>query len=148
MENDVPWVIFDIDGTLANIKHRLHNIKDGKKDWDAFNNAMWCDVLKTDIHALYKMCSDAGYKIMIVTGRKEQYRNDTQAWLWSHGITFEQLYMRPDGDHRSDVDIKQEIFDNHIDGKDVLFAVDDRDRVVEMWRANNITCLQVQKGDY
>ena len=144
----MTWVIFDIDGTLANISHRLHHITGEKKDWDGFNQFLHLDELKPDIAALYKMCSDAGYHIMIVTGRSEKYREVTQKWLWDNGIIFEHLYMRPDGDKSPDTEIKQSILNKYILGKKVLFSVDDRDRVVEMWRRNGITCLQVQKGDY
>ena len=29
-------IICDIDGTLADLHHRLHHIKNGNKNWDAF----------------------------------------------------------------------------------------------------------------
>jgi len=148
VDEDMPWVIFDIDGTLANIDHRLHHITGDKKDWDEFSNWMHLDRLKEDIYALYMMCKFSGYNIMVVTGRFERYRSITEEWLKLRGITFKHLYMRPDGDYSPDYEIKQRILDEHIADKKVLFAVDDRDRVVEMWRSNNITCLQVQKGDY
>jgi len=143
------WIIFDIDGTLADISHRLHYIKDvEKKDWDSFNILMRFDEVKKDIKALYKLCYDSGYNIAIVTGRFNKYRTVTQNWLWMNGIAFDELYMRPDGNFQSDNSIKEEIFNNHFSDRHIRFVVDDRDRVVEMWRSKGLTVLQCQKGDY
>lgn len=59
------------------------------------------------------------------------------------------LHMRPDGDFRPDVEVKKEIYKREIEGQfKVLFAVDDRASVVEMWRAQGLVCLQCAKGDF
>jgi len=59
------------------------------------------------------------------------------------------LFMRPDGDFRADNIVKQEIYDTHIKGKhDVLFVMDDRQQVVDMWRRNGLTCFQVAEGNF
>lgn len=156
----MTWAIFDQDGTLADITHRLHFIKgirqEGdnewsgveKKDWDGFNSHIHLDKPKPDIvrlnHMAFKECM-----IAIVTGRSEQYRQATEAWLKQHNIHYHELLMRKQGDFRSDYIVKQEIYDTHFKGqRQVLFAIDDRDQVVDMWRRNGITTLQCQKGDY
>ena len=57
--------------------------------------------------------------------------------------------MRADNDQRPDSEVKQDILNSlKAQGKKILFTVDDRQSVVDMWRANGITCLQCQKGDY
>jgi hypothetical protein len=60
----------------------------------------------------------------------------------------ETLYMRQDGDFRRDDIVKQEILDKYIDKDRVLFVLDDRDQVVDMWRRNGLTCFQVAEGDF
>ena len=56
--------------------------------------------------------------------------------------------MRQDGDFRRDDIVKQEILDKYIDKDRVLFVLDDRDQVVDMWRRNGLTCFQVAEGDF
>ena len=57
--------------------------------------------------------------------------------------------MRGDKDNRPDSEIKQDILKQlQKEGKEILFVVDDRQSVVDMWRANGITCLQCKKGNY
>ena len=62
------------------------------------------------------------------------------------------LMMRPDNRrHDPDKDIKQDMFNEilkTVDKSNILFAVDDRQRVVDMWRSNGITCLQVAEGNF
>lgn len=143
---DVKWVIFDLDGTLADIKHRLPEIKAGK--YNESMDKLADDELKTDIFMLWDAMYCEGYEIAIVSGRNEDYRDATAEWLASHGIQYKELHMRKSKDYRSDYVIKQEIYDEHFRDREILFAIDDRDRVVQMWRDNGITCLQCQKGDY
>lgn len=166
----LPYIIFDIDGTLANIKQRLHHIQELKEDvrdengswkgtkvvknpdWDAFNRAMVNDSPNQHIIAIYKsMCNmqrGGDYPAVFVTGRPEDYRAETEEWLRNNGMAPTRLFMRPTKDYRSDVEIKREIHDNYIKGAPVLFVVDDRDAVVAMWRELGYKCLQCQKGDY
>ena len=50
--------------------------------------------------------------------------------------------MRKAKDNRQDSMVKQDILDAlKAEGKDIIFAVDDRQQVVDMWRGNGITCL-------
>lgn len=160
------WIIFDIDGTLANIQHRLHHIKysafletlpvgsaipsedEFKKNWDKFNSLMHMDFPKQSIIKLNAAMFNAGYNIAVVTGRFEKYRKITQDWLLESGVALDKLFMRKDGDYRSDWQVKQDILLDDFTGKPILFVVDDREQVVDMWRKNGITCLQCQKGDY
>lgn len=142
------WIIFDIDGTLANIKHRLHYIQGEKKDWDGFNSQMLSDELKLPIFELYYICANAGYNIAIITGRFEKYRMDTLFWLSKNNIHCDELHMRPNDDYSSDYIIKEMIWEKHFKNRNVVFVVDDRQRVVDMWREKGLTVLQCQKGDY
>jgi len=86
----------------------------------------------------------------VISGREEKFRAISQLWLNAHLGSFESLLMRSDGDNRPDEIVKHEIYLNKIEGVyDVQFVVDDRNRVVKMWRnVLGLTCLQVRDGDY
>ncbi len=141
-------IIVDIDGTLADITHREKYVRKNPKDWKSFFNAMdkdtiapWCKAL---IHAMEK-----DYQIILCSGRPGNYREPTEKWLNENGIENYLLFMRKAGDFRSDTVAKKEIYENYIKPHyDVLFVVDDRQKVVDMWREEGLTCLQCDKGDF
>ena len=57
--------------------------------------------------------------------------------------------MRKDNDFRPDEEIKKEIYFNKIiNNYNILFILDDRTKVVKMWRELKLTCLQVDDGDF
>lgn len=143
-------IIFDIDGTLADIRHRRPFLEQEIPDWKAFNNKMGDDTPNTPVIALYKTLWHSGeYDIILTSGRAERDRKITEQWLIWNDIPFNRLEMRKDKDNRADYTIKQEILDMFIkEGKEILFAVDDRQQVVDMWRRNGITCLQCDVGDF
>lgn len=158
------WIIFDLDGTLADISHRLKYIKipdhdgiteneidkiaDFIPDWDKFNGECYKDVPKSEIVELLKMCHKYGKSIAIFTGRMETTKERTIEWLRRNGISYDLLEMRKSKDYRSDVDVKNEMFEKHFEKEQIWFVVDDRDKVVDLWRKLGLTCLQCQKGDY
>lgn len=143
-------IIVDLDGTLCNIDHRLHHIKGERKDWDAFFAGImddsvneWCVEIVTGMQKM-------GAEILFITGRMWKYEDVTHDWI-KHiaGIRHWSLFMREDGDYRPDWEVKQDIYRLMIMPYDnVLFALDDRQQVVDMWRRNGVTCLQCAKGDY
>lgn len=151
-----PWVIFDLDGTLADITHRLMYIKDPfpapnkdwKPDWPSFNAACSYDHIKPRIAELLLSFHKMHRKIAIFTGREETYGQPTKEWLLKRNIHWDLLVMRPAKDYRADHIVKKEMFDKHFTKEDIWLVVDDRDGVVKMWRDIGLTCLQVQKGDY
>ena len=143
-------ILFDIDGTLALIDHRRPQLDGERPNWKAFNALMGDDTPNPPVVALYKTLWETGqYELILVSGRGEESRDLTENWLFWNEIPFETLLMRPKNDTRSDVVIKREILAAlRGQGKSVLFAVDDRQSVVDMWRANGVTCLQCAEGDF
>jgi hypothetical protein len=146
-------IIFDIDGTLSDVTHRRHHVTNGNRDWDAFFGAMGDDPVVEDVAWLFHRInesSDDGFDIFIFTGRPEKYREVTIGWLWENALKdYESMLMRPDGDYRPDTEIKREMLDRlRADGYNVRFVVDDRPSVVAMWRAEGLTVLQVDSGEW
>jgi hypothetical protein len=133
-------VIVDIDGTLALITDR--------------NPYSHLGVLKDKpnaaVIAVARALASAGHVLVVVSGRAEAARADTELWLTRHlGAPFEGPHMRDDGDGRQDAVIKREIYEREIAPRyDVLCALDDRDQTVRMWRALGLTCLQVAPGEF
>jgi hydroxymethylpyrimidine pyrophosphatase-like HAD family hydrolase len=148
-------IICDLDGTLANCEHRVHHVQkvDGnglkkRPNWEAFYAGVKDDTVNPAVGITIRSLLDGDYPIIFCSGRPERCRADTEAWLAKHYIYDYTLLMRPDGDFRADYIVKQEILDNHIDKDRVLFVMDDRQQVVDMWRRNGLTCFQVAKGDF
>lgn len=150
-------ILCDIDGTAANIEHRRHFVekKDSNKvNWQKFFKEMvhdtpneWCQQL---LGAMY----EGGHQIIFVTGRPDDYREETRLWLRQHyqHILFKELYMRPKGNTEQDYVIKERIYDecfvtNGLE-KEILFVVDDRKQVVDMWRRRGLTVLQCDIGNF
>lgn len=138
-------VIFDLDGTLADIDHRLHFVQGDSKDWDGFYAACIVDSPKMPIIELARMCDDARHEIIISSGRSAKVRDKTENWLATHEVPYKQLLMRPDGSFVPDQALKKAWLDQGKfgDKNDILFVVEDRDRMVKMWRDQGLTCLQV-----
>lgn len=143
---DVPGrqtvVICDIDGTLAEKGSR------NAYDWGKVCNDS--PILKVmEILLALSSLPVPSYEVILVSGRDESCREETQEWLSAYRIKYVSLYMRPKGDNRPDTVIKREIFDNRIRDKyNVLCVLDDRNKVVKMWRELGLTCLQVAEGDF
>lgn len=131
-------VICDIDGTLARMVTR------GPYDTSRYHED---EVIET-VHWAFARLSENAVRI-IVSGRSDDHQGVTRNWLREHGITFDHLFMRPSGDVRNDAIVKREIYETHIKGKfDVRLVLDDRNRVVDMWREQGLTCFQVAAGDF
>lgn len=141
--------IFDIDGTLADCSHRLPHIQKMPKDWKAFFAAVIDDAPIAHIIGLAVDLHTAGAKIVYVSGRSDECRNETLTWLGQQGLPEGRLYMRKSGDHRDDDILKAELLaELLVDGFKPVMAFDDRNRVVAAWRGNGVPCAQVAEGNF
>lgn len=138
------YVIFDLDGTIANLDHRLHFLKDSApQDWEGFFQACDGDILNEWALSLAYALDMDGYQIVIVSGRPERTREKTKAWLDKHAFPyFELVLVRKDGDHAPDELLKENWLKQFTGREEILFVVDDRQKVVDMWRENGLVCLQ------
>lgn len=142
--------IFDVDGTLMDISHRRKFV-DGsqKKDWKAFRDATSQDTAKEEIFAVAKSLQAEGHRIIITSGRNISQRAVTLKQLFAGGLRPAAIYMREDDDFRSDDVLKSEFLDTmRKEGFNPTVAFDDRQQVVDMWRARGLTCVQVAEGDF
>lgn len=134
-------ILVDLDGTLA-----IHNGRspyDTAKCGEDLLNQPVFDIIHTFGRGLPPVA------IVYCSGREDIFREETQAWLDGHGCPAGPLFMRAGGDTRNDAIVKNELFDAHIrETYFVQFVLDDRDRVVKMWRELGLTCLQVAYGDF
>lgn len=153
-----PLYIFDIDGTLADCRHRLHYIDkaNGSQDWELFYRACTQDkpilpVIETMNSLLY-----AGAEIWFFTGRSDIVESQTVQWLERFTkLRFKNrfasnLMMREQGDRRPDHEMKKELYEMmfHEDRERLVGVFEDRKRVVDMWRSLGVTCFQVSSGEF
>lgn len=127
-------VIVDIDGTLA------HN--DGHRSFYDYSKVLGDKPVWPVIDAANGLNNI--HHTVVVSGRKAECREDTEAWLLMHGVHYDEFYMRADGDDRADTIVKMEILRDKIAPEfEVIAAIDDRPSVCEMWRKVGIPTFQV-----
>lgn len=143
-----PYVFVDMDGTLADLTHRLHYIQQRPKDHDSFYREISGDtvfpVIRRWVNELYE---SGEYYIMIVTARRASCYVETATWLWENNIHYHGLVMpRADDDHRPDPVIKRDILEQFKSlGREVAFVIDDRPSVIRMWRDNRVKVYPVNQ---
>lgn len=134
-------ILCDLDGTLA--------LFDTANPYDR-------DFLKDTVNKPVEIVISAAVNssnwsplIILVSGRKSEFREQTEKWLEDNGISYDYLFMRPENDKRKDVIVKQEIYEAEIKGKfNVVFVLDDRNQVVDFWRSVGLKCFQVADGNF
>ena len=164
-------VIFDLDGTLANIDvRRDKSLKpNGKLDWDIFaspTSVMDWDTPNKPVVKMAQLFHNDGFRIVIFSGRNDRSFHATRDWLKIHNVPVDLLVMRPDKfkddswpvadgnpatfDMRfiPDEILKKKMLDTFVDIDDVFLVVDDRDKVVKMWRDLGLNTFQVAPGDF
>lgn len=92
--------VFDIDGVLADVRHRLHHVASRPKDWDAFFGAAPDDPALGEGLSAVATAARAGHVVVYLTGRPERCRAATLDWLAAQGLPAGELYMREDSDRR------------------------------------------------
>jgi predicted kinase len=139
-------IIVDIDGTLAHMNDR------GPYDYSKVQTDK-LDISVAEIVQRYYQRNineeNPDTTVIVVSGRKDSCYNETVEWLKNNGVQYDKIYMRKHNDDRDDRIVKQEIFYENIEPYyNVRFVLDDRDRVVAMWRREKLKTLQVGPGDF
>ena len=159
--------IFDLDGTIANIdaRRKLCDKGNGKLDWKMFFDPenISLDLPNFPVIHTLQTLHKAGFKIVIFSGRSKLTKEATVKWLNKFEVPFHVLKMRPTNTAGSvqppnmkfefmpDDDLKKMWLDKIFPGDEVnriISVFDDRDKVVRMWRANNLPCFQVAPGNF
>ena len=143
--NSSNAVIFDLDGTLSDCTHRMHYLDNKPKDFDSFYGAMGNDIVVKPVASMLRNLT--GVSKLVLTARPVSYSHVTEEWLSKHDLLshIQGLYMRPDEQRRvPDYLYKQSMIDAIRKEYNILLVIDDRDRVVNMWRENGIYCLQAK----
>jgi predicted kinase len=144
-------IICDLDGCLAlGMHHR------GPYDWMKVGD----DIIDPAVEKIVrKFYDDDDYTVIFLTGRDGCCAKETGEWLERHGFptnipdscNFNSfLYHRVAGDCRKDSIVKRELYEQYIKGRyNVLFVLDDRSSVVQMWRNElGLKTLQVAEGNF
>lgn len=142
-------IVFDVDGTLADLTHRLHYVDGPHKDYDAFfdpeeiakDGVIWP---VAELLMLVALTTASDHKVVFCSGRPEKTRAATVKWFKDNlGFDPMHLYMRPDDDTRPDHVVKNQLLDGmREDGFEPFLVIDDRQTVVDMWRDEGLYVLQ------
>jgi hypothetical protein len=128
-----PLAVFDIDGVLADVRHRLHHVEGRPKDWDAFFAAAADDPPLAEGVALAQE-SAKDCDVVYVTGRPERCRADTLDWFRRHGLPDGRLSMRRDDDRRPARLAKPQLLRSLARDRVVAVVVDDDAQVCAAYR--------------
>jgi len=163
-------IIFDLDGTLADIEERKQKAQwesnDKAMDWDIFFDPenIKLDKPKPEVIKCAQMFHQQGYKIVIFSGRNDRSFATTKEWLSDHNVPYDLLVCRPDkfkdeswpvadGNPATpamrfmpDQILKKIMLDTFVDIDDVFIIFEDRKKVVDMWRELGLTCFEVEEA--
>jgi len=128
-----PLAFVDIDGVLADVRHRLHFIERRPRDWDGFFAAAVDDPAHPEGIALVETLQ-ADHEIVFLTGRPHRLAADTERWLAQHGVGGHRLVMRPERDRRPAASVKLELLRRLARGRQVAVVIDDDADVIRTMR--------------
>lgn len=141
------FCVFDLDGTIADITHRVHHVSGtGKPNWKAFFEECVDDLPVWEVVDSLRAHLVAGHRVEIWSARSDEVREQTEHWLqWKACLSPHLLkHMRAADDNTPDVELKR--FWLHQEDRKPDVVYDDRQRVVDMWRSEGITCFQVTEN--
>ena len=162
-------IIFDVDGTLLNIEHRLHFLKKSPKDWKAFRDPELKDLDEPRMEVIRIAESLGSYRkrthnpakstggpnsadvnrLILASGRVLAESSDTLTSLskFMDINVFERTYFRSNKDFREDIEVKSDMLNKmRKHGYDPVMAFDDRPSVIRMWRERGLVVADVGYG--
>lgn len=141
--------VFDIDGTVADCSHRRHFVQTKPANWDAFNSLVSLDPPVVPVVEIARLLYRSGYPLIFLSGREgtKKLHDDTVQWLYKTFGTFDfSLWMRTEGDNRSDEIVKLELMKAHIEPiYNVIGIFDDRPKVIRSWREHGYFVFDVNQ---
>ena len=155
----MKYIVFDIDGVLADCSHRLKYIQGKDKDYDKFYSDE--EIMKDKIIEAGRKIVDMLYnlytmedfyrptefygKIILLTGRSEICEETTRIWVSKNifeDLSLYSIIMRPKNDWRPAHQVKEDLVEKHIGFENILFAFDDDDQVNEMYKKHGVMCYK------
>jgi phosphoglycolate phosphatase-like HAD superfamily hydrolase len=132
VNDERPLAVFDVDGVLADVRHRLHHLETRPKRWDAFfRDAVHDPPLAEGIALCLESAKEC--EVVYVTGRPESCRRDTLEWFARQGLPAGRLSMRRSGDRRPARLAKPELLRSLARGRVVAVVVDDDEQVCDAY---------------
>lgn len=143
-------IVVDLDGTLALDDGRAEKyLRKGKKDWDGYYDAAGDDLPNGPIIALVNTLYGSGnFDVWILSGRIERTREVTEEWLFTQEVLYDNLIMRATDDRTQDTELKLQWVERYNLKGRIRFVIEDRQRMVDAWRAAGFTTLQVAPGNF
>jgi len=133
---------------LSDAAGRQHFLERRPKDWDGFFAAAGNDPLIDQVARLVELL-DPAVLVVLLTARPARVRPATLDWLARHGVRWDLLVMREDGDFRPSHEAKLDAVRALLGvGFDLRLAVDDDPRNAAMFRAEGVPCLELHSGYY
>lgn len=150
MHDARPLAVFDVDGVLADVRHRLHLVERRPKDWDGFFAAAPQDPPLAEGVQLAR-ASAVDCEVGYVTGRPERCRQDTLEWFRAHELPAGRLAMRDTGDRRPARVAKPQLLRRLARGRTVALVVDDDAQVCAAyeqagWRVLHATWMSAERS--
>ena len=123
-------VVFDIDGVVADVRHRVHFVERRPRDWERFFAGAAADPVSRE-GADWARKAAAEHELVWLTGRPERLRAVTAHWLERHDLPAGELIMRPAQDYRPARDYKLAELRKLAGRDEVVVFVDDDPQVTE-----------------
>ena len=148
--------VFDVDGVVADVRHRLHHLE-RRRSWSGFFGAAHADSLLPEGAALAAELART-HEIVWLTGRPEWLRTTTAHWLAEHGLPGAEIHLRPNGDYRPAPQFKLDVL-RRLAPRGIAAVVDDDDEVIQAamaagypaviadWLPRSATMRQAQDRD-
>ena len=125
--------VIDIDGVLADVRHRVVHLEKRPKDWGSFFRAAIKDPpLVEGLDAARRLAEV--YEVVYLSGRPEHLRRDTETWFRRHDLPAGELHLRPRNDFRPAREFKVSMLRRFQDRAPVAVLVDDDADVLEAAR--------------
>ncbi|MEQ7123129.1 hypothetical protein ABN034_01290 [Actinopolymorpha sp. B11F2] len=135
------YAVVDIDGVLADVRHRLRHVERRPKDWDAFFAAAAGDPPFAEGLAVARRLASE-HEVVYLSGRPERLRHTTERWLARHDAPSGPLHLRRDGDRRPARQVKLGVVRRLAAAAPVAVVVDDDPEVCAAVKAAGFAVFQ------
>lgn len=131
-------VLVDLDGTLVNISTIRHFVEEKHKDFDAFHRASMDCPPNFQVLNRIKLLFDEGFASLILSGREAKFRRLSEFWIALWDVPCDEFFMRANGNHQSDVELKRSMFRILKDRFEIVEAIEDQQKIIDLWTELNI----------